>query len=107
MYRMPLNKLLKILYDGGMKPYLWFVVETEVAKELNQNNRKYDGLINFADNTEQNESNIDRLDRLNEDELKFLCLLAESSSLFNVHKKYKIPRRYCDEMYNKIKLKLK
>lgn len=105
MHSLSVNKLTKILYDGGMKAYLWFVVQTEFAKEIGavSNNNEL-MLYNLTDEIEEK---TDKFFTLDDVELKFICILAQNNSLYELSTKYGLPRRYCNNMLNKIKQKLK
>lgn len=109
MYNLNKNKLLKILYDGAMKAYIFFVCKYH----FKEHNRKDYQNRNRSVTTYDIEVPIDDVDifsekfsLLSDDELKFICILAECNSLYDVHLKYGLPRRYCDKMLLTIKHKL-
>ncbi len=107
MHGLSINKLTKILFDGGMNAYIWFVVQTEFAKEMNYQSKRSEDYFFFELQNEDVEQRMNRLERLNELELKFLCIFADSNSLYDIHVKYNLPRRYCEDLLKQIKNKLK
>lgn len=100
MYDLSINKLTKILYDGGFEAYIYFVCRSEVNK-YKRHIKKY---VDLLPEISTNSNLFEKFYTLNDEDIKFICILATSDTKGELYDK--LPRRYCDNMINKLKEKL-
>lgn len=109
LFEQPTNKLLRLIYQGKIKNYIYVVTHNHVCDlqrlsklRINAESDSIDCIpdIDFSDEL------MNVLNKLNDDEVKFLSVLVNEKDIVSLHKRLDISRKSIYEKLNKIKSKL-
>lgn len=110
LYAYPPNKLLDMVYNGKIQAFIYITIRNHIEDLRRLRKRRLSAeynSIDLIDEPDYTEAITNKLNKLTDEELKFISIYVSVGTQSEMVSKYKLSGRYINEMKKQINLKIK